>query len=227
MISAYLYAFILSIVHFLGEELDKWTSSHELRVISFTTGITVTYVFLHLLPQFHQLTLNAADSIFIFPLIGFSSFYLAEQYVEKTRTGDKIWEDYKEIHSTFFFVYHTALGMLVAYFLTEPELSSTLFFLPILLHTGVSSFSLSELNEDIVDNIFIKIIISGAPLLGVFLYRSSLVYPSNFLAIFGAVTGMFFYIAISDGLPEDSDTCLYSYMIGTLLYLGITALTWV
>lgn len=215
-------AFLLAAVHFLGEELDEYISGYRQQIISFGAGVTITYIFVLLLPEFHRIVSESSELIFAFPLIGFSSIHLIEKYIaQSSLSGEKVRKEYAEIHSLVLFVYHGAIGYLIASLSTQSFASGILFILPMMIHIGVSSFSLSELHQSLAERIETKIMMSSAPVLGVLLYYSDLISNSLFNPIFGTLIGIIFYVAIRDSIPQGRNGRPNEYLLGTIFYLFI------
>lgn len=219
---ALVFAFAMAAIHFLAEELEELMSTHQERLISFTSGVSITYIFVQLLPEFQKIASETSDIIFIAPLLGFSSIHLAEKYVAKKEYSKELLvRRYGEIHSVFLFFYHGLIGFLVASLLGESTASGTLFFIPIMLHIGVSSFSLSELHEDIARDLKVKLAISGAPILGVLTHNFGIISEGFFQPLFGLVLGMFTYVVIRDGIPQGDGGKPVEYVLGLIIYLLI------
>jgi hypothetical protein len=189
----------MAAAHFLGEELEGLISGYREQIISFSSGASITYIFVQLMPEFHRIALESTELIFVFPLLGFSSIHLLEKYIAKSGLKqEKMRKDYGEIHSAFLFLYHGAIGYLIASLLAESAVTGLLFFLPIILHVAVSSFSVTELHESFFRRRTVKYGITLAPLLGVLIHSMKVISDQHFNAVFGTVIGMFFYIVIRD-----------------------------
>ncbi|MFB6214132.1 MAG: hypothetical protein ABEJ07_06245 [Candidatus Nanohaloarchaea archaeon] len=219
---AFLLAFLMALVHFLGEELESYISGYREQIVSFSAGASITYIFVQLLPEFHRVATESSELIFVFPLLGFSSIHLLEKYLAKSDIeGEKMRRDYGEIHSGFLFLYHGAIGYLIASLLAESAVSGLLFFLPIILHVAVSSFSVTELHEDFVRRETVKVLISVAPVLGALIHRIGAVASHHFNPIFGTVIGMFFFIVVRDSIPREERGKPTEYLIGMVIYLAV------
>lgn len=215
-------AFLIAIVHFLSEELEEYISVHRDPIVSFSSGVSMTYIFVQLLPEFNQIAMKSSELIFIFPLLGFSSIHLLEKYVAKAGFSEKeMRKDYGEIHSAFLFFYHGAIGYLIASLLVENTISGLLFFVPVILHVAVSSFSMTELHESFFQKKIVKIGISIAPIIGVLLHNTGNISNQYFNPVFGTVIGMFFYVVIRDSMPDEDRGQPTEYILGVLAYLAI------
>ena len=214
--------FLLAAVHFLSEELEEHIRVRRDQVVSFSSGVSITYIFVQLLPEFNQIALESSELVFIFPLLGFSSIHLLEKYVAKAGLGEKeMRKDYGEIHSAFLFFYHGAIGYLIASLLVESTISGLLFFIPVVLHIAVSSFSMTELHESFFQKKTVKIGISIAPVIGVLLHQFGNISTQHFNPVFGTVVGMFFYVVIRDSMPDQDRGQPLEYIIGAIAYLAI------
>jgi hypothetical protein len=212
----------MAAVHFLGEELEGFISGYREQIVSFSSGASITYIFVQLMPEFHRIAAESTELIFVFPLLGFSSVHLLEKYVAKSGLDDEeMRKEYGEIHSAFLFMYHGAIGYLIASLLAESAVSGLLFFLPIILHVAVSSFSVTELHESFVRRKTVKYAITVAPLLGVLIHNLGTVAEHHFNPVFGTVIGMFFYIVIRDSIPRDERGQPKEYIAGMIIYLAV------
>lgn len=211
---------IVAIVHFLGEELEEFTSGHKEKIVSFASGVSVVYIFAQLLPEYQRIASESSELIFVAPLLGFSSIHLTEKLIAKKGLSKKeARRDYSDIHSAFLLFYHGAIGFLIASLLAENTASGLLFFIPILLHSAISSFSFSELHESVSQRLGIKLTISLAPILGAILHGTGLITDLIFNPVFGVVTGIFIYVVIRDSIPSGDEGRPLEYVLGTLLYL--------
>jgi len=213
---------IIALVHLIGEDLEGYIKGRRQEIVSFSSGASITYIFLQLIPELHRIASESSSTIFLFPLLGFSSIHLAEKYVAKGNLDEKeMKRDYAEIHSTFLFLYHGAVGYLVASLLMESAAQGLLFFLPIVLHVAVSSLSVTELHESFVRKNVVKYAVTAAPLIGVLLHNQRAIAEQYFNSIFGTVIGMFFYVVIRDSIPREDKGRPLEYLLGMIIYILI------
>lgn len=225
--AALVFAGALTITHFLGEELDDLTLPHQAQITAFATGVTVTYVFLTLLPETQNGIQYLGNMAFFFVLLGFSTFHLTKKFiVTHSKSPMEIRHEFKELHTLFFFLYYIAIGILLQLITTNRTVDGLLFFIPIFLHTAVSSLSLTELHEDVLNRLSVKLAVSLAPLFGVGIASANIISIPLFYVILGTVTGMFLYTVIHDALPSDGEGAPHAYLLGTVLYAGLIVATW-
>lgn len=202
--------------------MDEYISGYREQIISFGAGVSITYIFVLMLPEFHKIVSESSELIFAFPLVGFSSIHIIEKYIAKSDfSSNKVRREYTEIHSLVLFAYHGAIGYLIASLSSQSLASGILFILPLMIHIGVSSFSLSELHQSLSKRIESKIMISSAPVLGVSLFHSGIISEHFFNPIFGTLIGILFYVAIRDSIPDGREGRPNEYLLGTIIYLAI------
>lgn len=213
---------IMAVVHFLGEEIEEYIEGHKEELVSFGSGVSITYIFMQLLPEFHSIVSESSTLFFVFPLLGFSSIHLLEKYIALSDiSGEKMRVEYSELHTSFIFTYHIVIGYLISSLITGNKVSGLLFFIPVVIHLAVSSISVSELHEKITSRYSLKLLISIAPIIGAYIHISNLIGETLFNPVFGTVIGIFFYITIRDSIPSGTKGKPLEYLLGTILYLVI------
>jgi len=226
-ITALGFAAILAVVHFFGEEIDEQTYPRQHLIASFAAGLTVAYIFLQLFPEVHAGVDAAGNIVFLLSLGGFAAMHVTEKYIyHHDLTAEEFKEDFREFHSAFLFIYHLALGMIVWFLLQDSLARGTLFFIPVLFHTFVSSLSLTELDEEVLDSLLVKIAVSSSVLLGVILAHLLTITAFQFYTITAAVTGMFLYVVIRDSIKPGDATEPLGFLLGATLYTIIILLIW-
>jgi len=219
-------ALVLALVHYFGESINDRIADTKHRIGSFSAGVTVTYIFLVLFPEMTNGTHYYGDFAFIFALIGFTAIRMTENWVvTHERDIEEIRKDYREIHSVFLFSYNFAIGMVFHYLTAVNVLEGMLFFVPVLLHTAVSSISLKELDEEILDIPVVEFGVSSAFLFGVSVSYLFTPTPDVFHVLLSLVTGTFLYLVIHDGLTAENSAPI-SYSAGIVLYTLFIVLTW-
>lgn len=218
---------IIGIVHYFGEQINKQLKAPKSVVTSFSAGISVSYVFLMLLPELHKGFQHFGDYTFLLAMIGFSGLHILEKVIYRhEKTLEDIKKDFKELHSVFLFVYHFGMGIVLYYILETNFLEGTLFFIPLLMHTAISSLSLKELNEDILDMRSVKILISLSGVLGVLTTHLVGISFREFHMILGLITGMFLHVVISDSMEADAMGEPSSFLLGVSAYTALITYLW-
>ncbi len=217
---------ILAAVHFFGEEInEKYPAKGP--ITSFSAGITVSYIFLQLLPELTTSTQRFGNYTFLFALAGFATVHIAEKYIyHHDRDINELKHDFKLLHTVFLFLYHLGIGIILYFLLQTDLVHGILFFVPVLFHTAISSLSLKELHEDILDSTPVRLLVSISAPVGSFLAHLLSPTVTQFHIVIGLIAGMFLYIATSDSLTPESKGEPWSFLAGVLLYTAIILITW-
>lgn len=223
----WLFAGILVFIHYFGDRLNDTAFAHQEKITSLSAGVTITYVFLQLLPEHHKGLEFLGEFGSLTVLAGFTAIHLTEKWVyQHEKTTEEIRNDFRELHSVFLFLYYFALGLLIHELVQASVLEGTLFFIPVMFHTAISSFSLIELDEELLNSGLVKELITIAALLGVGAASFLNIGPNTFHIILGSVTGMFLYVVVHDSMPENDDGKPIYFITGMLLYTAIVAYVW-
>ncbi|MDY6771049.1 MAG: hypothetical protein SV186_03775 [Candidatus Nanohaloarchaea archaeon] len=189
--------------------------------------MTVTYIFLQLLPELYRGVTYFGHHAFLLPLAGFTGMHLVEKYIySHGKDPDELRNDFKELHSIFLFIYHFSLGIIAVFLLRISLIEGVLFFLPVLFHTAASSLSLKELHEDILENTVVRFLVAFSVVLGVGAAVLLDVTLSHYHSLIGVVTGLFMYVVIRDSLSAQGDSRPWGFLAGTLCYTGIILAAW-
>ncbi len=223
----WVFATLLALVHLFGEHLHDRALAHEDKIISFSAGVTITYVFLQLLPEYHQGLPYLGELGYLTVVAGLSSIHVAEHWAyQHEKSMKEIREDFREIHSIFLFLYYAAIGLLLHEFVETGVTDGVLFFIPVLLHTAISSFSLIELDEELLRNNAVRSLITAAVFIGTGIATFLTIGPHVFYTVLGIVTGMFLYVVLHDAMPDqDTGTPLY-FVAGIVIYSILMAEIW-
>ena len=81
---------LLGIIHYYSEKLKLPEGTKRYRVISFAAGISIAYLFLDLLPHTNEASAHLKNFVFVFLLLGFVIFHLAEKIYTNMQT-EKNW----------------------------------------------------------------------------------------------------------------------------------------
>ncbi len=218
-VMAVVFGVVLAATHYIGEHLDSRDWTDRAALASFAAGVTGAYAFIQLLPEHARSLQHLGEFGFFFSLFGFLLVHVTEQFIYRyEREPEDIKMDFKELHSMFLFSYYLAIGIVITDLTRASVLQGALFFLPVALHTAISSMALTELHEEVLDVTWIKLLVSGAVLIGVGIALAVSIPPMVFHAVLGLVTGMFLYVVIHDSLPTPEESAPFSFLAGIAFY---------
>ncbi|MCH7541986.1 hypothetical protein IH981_04410 [Patescibacteria group bacterium] len=222
-----IFSLILGATHFWNENIQIKQDYVRVRFISFVAGISVTYVFLNLLPEVYQGFEIFNRFIFISLLAGFTLAHLVEKYVYQHSAPQTLKERLGSVHSIAFFVYHFLIGVILVKLNKTDNLNSVLFFLPILFYSAVGVVALEKIHSKVWERPLVKFILSASTLLGVLIADFLLGFNTFFNLLFGFIVGIFLYISLIDFIPREAKGRPEYFALGVLTYTLIIFATFI
>lgn len=217
---------ILTIIHYYSEKYSPKVEQFHDELVSFSSGLFITLLFVFFLPEFVQGQKFIGNNIYLLLVSGFVVFHVAEKYIyQHVKNKKEMIKDLSEIHAFGFFIDHFVVGMaLVFAFQTSSILFGFSVFIALLLHTMSSSISLTHIDEYFKQNKIVNILLALAPLGGVIV--ASLLNPekSLYYVIFSLVIGALFYVGIRDLIPSKDEGRVSYFAFGFFISIIATYL---
>ena len=206
----------MSLAHHFSYELVQKLKHQHNKLLSFSAGISVTYLFLELLPYFSDGAATLGRQMFLFILIGFVSIHLAEKYIYFHFYKSKLRRELALENAAVSFIYHFLIGMLLVGFARDNPYEALLFFVPVFLHTTFQAIPLMISKSPLV-----RVILASSTLLGVIFSTFFYTEMSLFVqfALIGFVTGIFTYIVARHAVPPGRKGVPIYMIIGLLSYV--------
>ncbi len=164
-------AIALAIIHLFSGQLRFLKAKPRSRWLSFGSGVSVAYVFIHILPELSKAQVTLQNSlnigfaflehhVYLVALLGLAVFYGLERFAnesrqhnQKTGKGDVTSLDVFWIHIASFAVYNALIGYLLVH-REESGFKSLLFFsFAMALHFVVNDNGLRENHKEVYDRI--------------------------------------------------------------------------
>lgn len=214
MISIF-FGLIMGIVHYFSEQFCLKYTSYYNQVISFSAGISITYIFLDLFPQFSEGVVQINKLLFIFVLLGFILFHLVEKYIYQHSPKNKLMKKLAVEDSIISFIYHFIVGIIIVSFINQGVFKGVLFFIPVLFYTAVSTLPVDPTKFKSV-----RLIVSTSTLLGILFAR--FIYTNMSLSIYyillGFVIGALLFTVIRHSIPKGKEGKPLFFIFGIILY---------
>ncbi len=214
-----IYAALISIAHLMSDYISLRLKVYREKLLSFGAGVSIAYLFLHLLPMIHDSVQYLRELSYVSILVGFSFFHLVEKFIYQHSESEKRINQLKEVHGIGFFLYHFIVGIVLYYITTQDIVAGTLLFIPVLFHSTISSASTKEIHAEIKENFFWRLLVSSSSVLGALLFMVFNVPPTILFSLLGAVVGGLFYIIIKDILPEEKEGDPKYFILGVILFV--------
>lgn len=223
-----IFPFLLSILSYFGEYIYRRYKNKKIesKLFSFASGILITFLFLGLLPDLFYGTKPLAEMLYIFVLLGFTTFLLIHEILYKYEHDKKMLKfELRESHVVVSFSFHFIIGMVIYELIKYEDLLSILIiFIPIAIHIIFSSLASHHIiyTKNYQKSKFDKFLEWGiilAPTLGalfVILFPISQVLT---YALYGVIGGIMLFIIIRELIPKPKEAHIGLFILGQLLYL--------
>jgi len=220
-----IFSIVLGLTHFWNEKIQIRQEYVRIRIISFVAGISVTYVFLNLLPEVYKGFETFDKLIFISLLIGFSTAHISEKYIYQHSAPQALKERLSSVHTIGFFLYHVFIGVILVRLDSFSNLDAVLFFLPVLFYSAVGLVALEQIHSKIWERPVVKFFLSLSTLLGVLIADILIGFEPAFNLLFGFIVGLFLYISMIDFVPRQARGRPEYFALGVLSYTLIIIAT--
>jgi hypothetical protein len=106
-------AISISIVQYFGEYFNQFFGNYLPYVLSFSAGISLTYIFIDLFPYFTSKAIFVDDSLFILLLLGFALINLIEKHIYQYSIDKNIKKEFLILNQISSISYYFIIGILV------------------------------------------------------------------------------------------------------------------
>lgn len=225
----------LAAVHVFGSRLGDASSRHGKPLLSVAAGVSVAYVFVHVLPEIARageeveragvpLLASVDHHVFVVSLVGFLAFYGLERIVQSAGStrdegrGDVFW-----LHVVSFALYNAFVGYLLLHRETAEAMSLLFFAVAMGFHFAVNDHALRRHHADsyrhggrwvlaaaIVGGSVLGLVVEvGAPAIGV---------------LFAFLSGAIVFNNVKEEFPLESRARFWPFALGAGGYAALLLL---
>lgn len=214
---AIIFGLVMGMFHYLSEEFCPRCGKHKNPILSFSAGISVTYIFLYLFPEFIS---HASGNKYLFMpiLFGFALFHIIEKYIY-LKTPEEKWR--REIaleDSIVSFIYHFIVGIMITFFVSQSISRGTLFFIPVFIYTAISSLPVDSPRSKKAA----AVLAASTPLGSLF---ASYLYPGIpqmiITVMLGFLIGVLSFTVFRHSIPKRNNGSPLFFILGILAYLSL------
>jgi hypothetical protein len=247
LIRTLLAALGLALVHVLGTRLRFLAVSPRSRWLSASGGVSVAYVFVHLLPElserqevFERAAILAfvEHHIYVMALIGLCAFYGLQQVVRQDQIAeeqDRLAEGNQTaesghshrsfshsngvfwLHICSFALYNALIGYLLAHREEPGRISLFIFFSAMALHFVVNDHGLRAEHQDSYDRVG-RWVLSAAVLAGWAVGVLTEVRHEFVAVLFAFLAGGIVLNVLKEELPEERRSRFWAFALGAAAY---------
>ena len=227
-------AIALATIHLFSGKLRLLKKILHRRCISFGSGVSVAYVFVHILPELSQAQVTFQSSVnilnflehhvYLVALLGLTVFYGLERFArtarqrpQKIANTDVSYSDFFWIHIGGFAIYNLLIGYLLVHREESGIQSLLLFSLAMALHFMVNDHALREHHQKIYDKMG-RWLLAIAIIIGWLIGISTKIHQAVVAVLFAFLAGGIVLNVLKEELPEVRKSCFWSFAFGTLSY---------
>lgn len=229
---------VLATTHLLAKNLRFLQIVPRSRWLSFGGGVSVAYVFVHILPELSeqqetiQQTLNQQllfleNHVYLIALLGVLVFYGLERLAKKSRqqnqatgAGDVTERHVFWIHILSFAVYNALIGYLLLH-RESPGLASLLTFaIAMALHFIVNDYGLRQDHKKAYDHTG-RWILAAAIMVGWAIGTGTEIHQAAIAVLFAFLAGGVVLNVLKEELPEDRKSRFVAFALGAASYAAL------
>lgn len=240
------------LVHVFGGRLRFLSATPRSIWLSAAGGVSVAYVFIHLLPELaeHQTTLKEGTGGFftgleshayLIALLGLGLFYGVEQFARSAgghRRGRGASERKAKVpgseregtmsvfwtHLSAFALYNVLIGYLLVHREDSDLRSLIIYAFAMGLHFMVNDQGLREHHGDTYHR-YGRWLLASAPVLGYLIGIATTVSPLLLSSLFAFLAGGIILNVLKEELPEDRQSRFFAFAMGAASYAALLMLT--
>lgn len=221
----------LGLIHGFASQLPIETIVPRHRWTSFAGGVSLGYVFLEIFPELSHAQEELAHSeaaflgylenhIYILSLLGLIVFYSLDKIALKTNASTNNAKNgslFFWIHLLVFAAFNGILGYLLQDLAQHSVLSCVLLFVALALHLFIVDESLREHHKVPYDRIG-RWLLVGAVIVGMVIGQGLHLNEAAISLVWSFLAGSIILNVLNRELPAEKDTCLFSFLTGSLLF---------
>ncbi|MEL7242161.1 MAG: hypothetical protein AAFY21_06600 [Cyanobacteria bacterium J06641_2] len=227
----------LALTH-LFSGLLRFVQVPRSRWLSGAGGVSVAYVFVHILPELseHQVVLEEAQQgfisylenhVYLLALLGLTVFYGLEKMASESREsqeqagkGDVTTQGVFWVHIASFAIYNALIGYLLMH-REKPDMENLfLYSLAMALHFIVNDFGLRENHKHVYDRIG-RWILAAAIIVGWVIGSGTQIEEPAIAVLFAFIAGGIVLNVLKEELPEERESRFWAFGLGAVIYSAL------
>lgn len=227
-----LFSISLAAIHLLSGKLSFLRDVPRSRWLSAAGGVSVAYVFVHVLPELaegreHIKALVEQrwleEGIFLLALAGLVIFYGLERMAKSSKTAVGTPAGVFWIHIGSFAVYNALIGYVLARQEYRTTTSMVMFFIAMATHFVVNDHGLRIDHHERFDRIG-RWLLAGAVLVGFLIGRVAEFSRVGYELLFAFVAGGVVLNVLKEELPEERQSRYWAFAVAVIAYTGLLLL---
>jgi len=225
MVTEYLpliFSFIIASTYYYANGIKIKNKPYYQKILSFTSGVSITYVLLELFPAFTEVALNITKFLFVTILLGFIIHHIIEKEIYKHNRNHELMKLLSLEENVFSFIYHIILGIILVTLYKGDPVDGVLAFIPILTFTLASTLPMaSHLTKKKA------LFMSSSTIIGSSLALLWRTIPIELeFSLIGLATGVLLYTVIRHQIPFGRGGRIGYFTMGFTIYALFIIITW-
>lgn len=218
-----IFGLVMGVVHYLSERIRLKFKKQENKVISFSAGVAITYIFLELFPKFSEGVAEISRFLFLSILLGFVILHIVEKYLyQHDLDRKKLKQDLALVGAIVSFTYHFIIGMIAVNLITRGLEKGFLLFIPVLLYTAVDTMPVWTPKQKVG-----KLVLASSTILGVLFASFGHISTTMNYIFLGFIIGVLSYSSTRHSIPAGKRGKPFWFFIGAVFYSLIIIMSWV
>ena len=127
-----LLGIIISFASYYSRKLSIKHKGYSRKIVSFSAGVSITYVLLELFPNFTETAISLSKFIYISIPLGFIIHHIIEKEIYKHNSKVELVRMLSLEETVFSFVYHIIIGIILVTFSRGSASQAILFSIPMI-----------------------------------------------------------------------------------------------
>lgn len=233
-------ALLLAAVHIVACQLKFLDTKPRSRWLSVGSGVSVAYIFVHVLPDLSGAQADFIDQVAVLPavehhvyvvaLVGMLAFYGLERAAKVSRQesreageGDVTQPGVFWLHMASFSIYNALIGYLLTHREEQGIYALMFYVFAMALHFIVNDFSLSEDHKWAYRREG-RWILSAAVILGWVVGSQTHISEALTAVLFAFLAGGIILNVLKEELPQAKESRFWTFALGALGYSGLLLL---
>jgi hypothetical protein len=218
-----LFGLILIAVYHYTNKLNIKKKSYYHNVMSFSAGVSITYLLLELFPLFTEKAQQINRLLFVSVLLGFIVHHMIEKNIYQHNKDHDLEKLLSLEENIFSFIYHVIVGILLVTFTLENILQGLLYFIPVMSFVFVSTLP-TRPHKNKYKSFFLGSSTFIGVLLATFLWTSW--SPIVITTLIGLVLGVMLFTVIRHHLPFGRAGRISYFAFGFIIYSLLIIGSW-
>jgi hypothetical protein len=217
-----LLAVIISFAHYYSRKFSIKHKEYSRKIISFSAGVSITYVLLELFPSFTETAINISQFIYISIPLGFILHHIIEKEIYKHNSKIELVKMLSLEETVFSFVYHIIIGIILVTFSRGSASQAILFSIPMISYTFLSNLPATPHPLKIK-----AIFLSSATLIGtaIAIIWKNIPLEVEF-SLIGIAIGVLLYTIIRHHIPFGKKGHVGYFTLSFVLYTLLIVASW-